>query len=149
MMYADASRFPRIHLDTKGVTEAIGLPEYSATIPTGTTPGKRWKRHDGAYDPSVNDPFWIIGEYGPEVDGYVKIFYHRPTVRVKALTDCMITIKAWHTAMMGDYCQKTFGYKPKVLSLRLTPFDRENKLVLVFKKSADAIIMKMWLSKNV
>jgi hypothetical protein len=44
--------------------EFDALPEYSATLPTGTTPGKRWRRHDGAYDPSCKKPQWLIGEYG-------------------------------------------------------------------------------------
>lgn len=148
MKYAYASRFERVTLDRKGAVDALSLPEYSATIPTGVTPGKQWRRHDGAYDPTVDDPLWLIGEYGPEVDGYCSIIYKRPTVRVKALTDCMITIRVWDTHPMGDYCQNTFGYKPKVMSLRLSPFDEANKLVLVFKKAADAIVMKMWLSKN-
>lgn len=147
-MYADTTRFERINLDRKGIVDALSLSEYSATIPTGVTPGKRWRRHDGIYDPTANDPFWLIGEFGPDVDGYCSIIYKRPTVKVKALTDCMIPIKIWDTALMGEYCQNTFGYKPKVLSLRLSPFDEANKLVLVFKKAADAIVMKMWLSKN-
>lgn len=43
------------------------LPEYSCSIPTGTTIGKRWKRHEGAYDQRFRaaggKPWWIIGEY--------------------------------------------------------------------------------------
>ncbi|MGD9915724.1 MAG: hypothetical protein AB7S80_16730 [Rhizobiaceae bacterium] len=48
--------------------EFSALPEYSATLPTGTTPGKRWRRHDGAHDEdflaSGGQPMWLIGEYG-------------------------------------------------------------------------------------
>lgn len=43
--------------------EFDALDEYSATLPTGARIGKRWKRHDGAFDPACKNPFWLIGEY--------------------------------------------------------------------------------------
>ncbi len=44
--------------------EFDSLPEYSCSIPTGTTIGKRWKRHDGIFDPTYKGPYyWYIGEY--------------------------------------------------------------------------------------
>lgn len=50
-----------IHLTRE---EFGALPEYSASLPTGTTPGKRWRRHDGAFDHACKQPQWLIGEYG-------------------------------------------------------------------------------------
>lgn len=47
------------------------LLEYSASLPTGTTIGKRWKRLDGAHDhafiKSGGKPRWMVGEYTREV----------------------------------------------------------------------------------
>lgn len=56
----DYTTLTPMHL-TKAEFEA--LDEYSATHPSGTTPGKRWRRHDGAHDPHCKTPVWIIGEY--------------------------------------------------------------------------------------
>lgn len=75
---------PPYHL-TKAEFEA--LPEYSATLPTGTTPGKMWKRHDGAHDPSCKEPFWILGQYDPEDDGKgpnIKINWYVPVLKLDA-----------------------------------------------------------------
>lgn len=69
------------------------LFEYSATIPTGTTPGKRWKRLDGAHDPSFRKsggvPKWVIGEYAPDCPAdakTIKINWYRPIICVRAAT---------------------------------------------------------------
>ena len=65
--------------------EFDALPEYSATLPTGTTPGKRWKRHDGLFDPTCTDPKWMIGEYDPIDDGKgstIKINWYWPVLVV-------------------------------------------------------------------
>lgn len=55
--------------------EFDALPEYSCSLPTGTTIGKRWKRNETAYcaEPVALHPFdgtvvrepprWILGEY--------------------------------------------------------------------------------------
>lgn len=40
--------------------ELRDLPEYSCTIPTGATPGKRWRR---ATPYTSKEPYWLIGEY--------------------------------------------------------------------------------------
>ncbi|WP_152338585.1 hypothetical protein [Pseudorhizobium banfieldiae] len=75
---------PGLHL-TRAEFEA--LDEYSATLPTGTTPGKRWRRHDGAYDPDCENPFWLIGEYDPDDDGKgpsIKINWYIPVISVAA-----------------------------------------------------------------
>ena len=62
------------------------LDEYSATLPTGTTPGKRWRRHDGAFDPSCEKPFWLIGEYAaiPDDPERVAINWYIPVLRMDA-----------------------------------------------------------------
>ena len=41
------------------------LPEYSASVPTGTTIGKRWKRRVG---PHEGPPTWQMGEYQEDSD---------------------------------------------------------------------------------
>ncbi|OCC05144.1 hypothetical protein BA190_09515 [Labrys sp. WJW] len=69
----------------------LDLPEYSTTFPTGTTPGKRWRRLDGAYDTVFirkgGKPKWMIGEYDPNDDGKgprIKINWYRPVIVVRA-----------------------------------------------------------------
>lgn len=42
-------------------TEFQSLLEYSTTIPTGTTIGKRWRRNTGEG--------WLMGEYIPDPQG--------------------------------------------------------------------------------
>jgi len=60
--------------------ELDGLAEYSCTVPTGTTIGKRWKRNDNAYRREIAHldfwngspvlerfpPNWLMGEYAPD-----------------------------------------------------------------------------------
>jgi len=41
--------------------EFDSLPEYSCTIPTGTTIGTRWKRGEPYHEPTA----WHLGEYVP------------------------------------------------------------------------------------
>ncbi len=66
------------------------LPEYSATLPTGTTPGKRWKRHDGVFDQEFRqaggEPFWLIGEFGTidEAAGTIAINWYIPVPDIRA-----------------------------------------------------------------
>jgi hypothetical protein len=75
---------PKLHLT---VAEFEALPEYSATFPTGQTPGKRWRRLDGAFDPTCLKPRWMIGEYDPNYDGKAKtirINWYAPVIRVPA-----------------------------------------------------------------
>ena len=47
------------------------LGEYSATLPTGVFPGKRWLRHDGVYDPRCppSERRWLLCQFSdPFVD---------------------------------------------------------------------------------
>lgn len=46
------------------------LPEYSCTIPTGTTIGKVWRRKKDYYDESKG---WLIGEYVTDPQGDPKM----------------------------------------------------------------------------
>ncbi|WP_036291520.1 hypothetical protein [Methylosinus sp. PW1] len=63
------------------------LREYSCSIPTGTTPGKRWKRLDGAFDPHCKQPRWMIGEYGDLVGkNEIMINWYRPIITMRAST---------------------------------------------------------------
>lgn len=55
--------------------EFDSLPEYSCTLPTGTTIGKKWKRNIHAFDPRYHDPRtgntiddWYLCEYVPHTD---------------------------------------------------------------------------------
>jgi hypothetical protein len=41
--------------------EMDALPEYSASIPTGKTLGKRWRR--GVRQAAAASPRWVVGEY--------------------------------------------------------------------------------------
>lgn len=45
--------------------DLAALPEYSCTLPTGTTIGTRWRRDLNAYraDRRGAPPEWVIGEY--------------------------------------------------------------------------------------
>ena len=43
------------------------LLEYSTTLPTGTTIGKKWKRR---VPPSGSNPTWFLGEYVEDVEPY-------------------------------------------------------------------------------
>lgn len=46
--------------------EVRALPEYSCTLPTGTTVGKKWKRHEPYRRHCQDDPgcgHWFLGEY--------------------------------------------------------------------------------------
>ena len=56
--------------------ELSALPEYSCSIPTGTTIGKRWRRDVQFNTPRAKgqtiEPEWMIGEYYelPESERY-------------------------------------------------------------------------------
>lgn len=77
----------------------MALPEYSGSMPTGTTPGKTWRREDGIYDPRARNLAWrkanvrwvivqyqACGEKTAEFpDGkMVRTVYYKPVFRVKA-----------------------------------------------------------------
>lgn len=70
--YTDA--LPLVTMDRR---EFDDLNEYSASYPTGVTLGKRWRRHDGAFDPSCpqSEWTWLLCEYVecPEDPGYLTV----------------------------------------------------------------------------
>jgi hypothetical protein len=70
------------------VAEFNELPEYSMSLPTGTTIGKRWRRHCWGVE-QKNAPLhrqvWMLGEYAASKepatrlapDGFVDIIWRR------------------------------------------------------------------------
>ena len=67
------------------------LSEYSASYPTGTTPGKIWRTEINCYHHQFiragGKPRWIIRQYDPNhrpEDPRIKILQFRPVFRVKA-----------------------------------------------------------------
>ena len=70
--------------------EFTSLSEYSCSLPTGTTPGKRWRRLDGAFDHAWKAaggvPRWIVGEYAaiPGDPKNIKINWYRPVICIPA-----------------------------------------------------------------
>ncbi|GAH84170.1 unnamed protein product [marine sediment metagenome] len=77
------------------------LPEYSTSIPTGTTAGKQWKRHTyvleikgregrkyyAGYVPSkeyrIIEDYWTMGEYGEPEGDQVPIKWRRIVLKNK------------------------------------------------------------------
>lgn len=80
---AKGPTFEPLHL-TKAEFDA--LDEYSATLPTGTVAGKRWKRHDGVYDPACKKPVWLVGEYVALFgrDDCIMVKWYMPVPRLDA-----------------------------------------------------------------
>lgn len=57
---------PRLRLTPQQFED---LRDYSASYPTGTTPGKMWRRLDGAFDYAFiragGKPYWMVMQYDP------------------------------------------------------------------------------------
>lgn len=89
---ADWLELPPFHLTMEQFKR---LPEYSATVPTGVTLGKTWKRHNGAHDPAFRlaggRPRWIICRYEDapaqvirgKLTQMCKTATYRPVIKVK------------------------------------------------------------------
>ena len=96
------AEFPRLHLTPRQFDD---LPDYSASYPTGTTPGKMWRRLDGAFDHAFiqagGQPYWMVMQYDPaapsdaEIDAMdargeprprIKILRFKPIIVVHAAT---------------------------------------------------------------
>jgi hypothetical protein len=87
--HANLDAFPPIRLSSSAFS---ALREYSRTLPTGTTIGKRWKRNarDGYYFPVdvwglrfvfPAPPRWMMGEYAEStLPGMVDILWYRVEV---------------------------------------------------------------------
>lgn len=65
---------PRLRLTPQQFED---LRDYSASYPTGTTPGKMWRRLDGAFDHAFiragGQPYWIVMQYDPAAPSDVEI----------------------------------------------------------------------------
>lgn len=89
MSGANLDAFPLLRLSPATLA---ALPEYSRTLPTGKTIGKRWKRNarDGYYFPIdvwglrfvfPAPPRWMVGEYAESaLPGMVDIHWYRVEV---------------------------------------------------------------------
>lgn len=71
---------PTLPIESQALRE---LPEYSCSIPTGVTAGKRWKR-DSMWHAKrrlgPGEPMWVVCEFYeiPGRDDYMGIRYFRP-----------------------------------------------------------------------
>lgn len=89
--------FPPIRLSPSALA---ALPEYSRTLPTGKTIGKRWRRNarDGYYFPIdvwglrfvfPAPPRWMVGEYAESaLPGMVDIHWYRVEVDGEEVKQC-------------------------------------------------------------
>lgn len=82
MIKGNIRDLPRLRLTE---SEFRALLDYSGSLPTGTTIGKRWKRLDGVYDREWvrrgGKPAWMVGEYydiGSETQ--IGIRWYRPVI---------------------------------------------------------------------
>lgn len=79
---------PRLQIT---MAEALRLPEYSASAPTGVTIGKRWRRYDGSFDRDFirrgGKPQWFICEYAESERGpdWAATIMYRAVIRVPAV----------------------------------------------------------------
>ena len=55
------------------------LLEYSCSLPTGTTAGKRWKRGWPYVEPRIS---WLMGEYGQAIGDSVPIIWRSIYIQV-------------------------------------------------------------------
>lgn len=160
MKYAHYAKFERVRLLAADIYSWLNQPEYSASMPSAVVPGKRWRRHDGSFDPSWPDPAWLLCEYGPEVigdDGLSRcaIVMKRPLIRIQAISDRMFVVKGadlldrvfttvskkqreqgvrgvLYTQELINFCEETFGYLPKrTVLINLTPLDTRNRAAFV------------------
>ncbi len=101
MSNTDLDTFPPIRLSRSALA---ALDEYSRTLPTGTTIGKRWKRNanDGRYFPIdvwglrfvfPVPPRWTMGEYAESaLPGMVEILWYRVEVVEEEGKRCASTL---------------------------------------------------------
>ena len=97
------ANFPILRLTA---SEFAALPDYSCSLPTGTTIGKRWRRLDGSHDrrfiASGGKPRWIVGEYTRDVVTSNRVVVGDrgpdpagPLVNLRCMIDCQVEIR-WH-----------------------------------------------------
>ena len=92
------------------------LGEYSASYPTGTTPGKKWRTELNAYDRRFylggGKTRWIIRQYDPEAKPYdkddksthgdIKILQFRPVFRVPATSVICVDKEQQHMFLLDQ-----------------------------------------------
>lgn len=90
--------------------EFMELSDYSASLPTGTTPGKTWRRLDGDFDlewkQNGGQPRWMIGQYDPQCPKdaeTIRILWFRPILTMRAEIP-YVTLKRsmWIPARFGS-----------------------------------------------
>ena len=140
MLYSRFADFERVSLTLAQIAAWRKESEYSATYPTGVIPGKRWLRNDGHFDPTCNDPGWLLCEYSEAfigADGHerCKVLMKRAVIRVPAMTDRMYVVRrrdieraiasipvedrkegergVRYTKTVIEFCEQTFGYMPE------------------------------------
>lgn len=59
--------------------ELESMPEYSTTLPTGTTVGKLWKRNLNVHHRRA-EPRWLVCMYGPDSDPKMVAIWHAEVV---------------------------------------------------------------------
>lgn len=78
--------FPRMRITWQAFSK---LDEYSASYPTGVTPGKRWRRLDGAHDPRSHlprshphrvVPRWYVLEYVEVDEKHCAVKWYKPVL---------------------------------------------------------------------
>lgn len=149
MKYGHYSKFEKVLLTASTIAEWMKTSEYSGTMPSGVIPGKKWRRHDGCFDPTCDDPGWLLCEYSEAFigdDGHerCKILMKRAVIRVPAISDRMFVINAKdmerairpvptaarkdgergvrYAPELIDFCEQTFGYLPeRLVEARLMP----------------------------
>jgi hypothetical protein len=90
------------------------LSDYSASLPTGTKPGKMWRRLDGDFDLEWKrrggQPRWMIGQYDPECPDdadSIRVFWYRPIITMRAeVPHVRLTPSMWVPARYGSVDQK-------------------------------------------
>lgn len=140
MRYGHYATFEKVRLTIADIALWRKESEYSATMPTGVIPGKKWRRHDGSFDPTVDDPAWLLCEYSePFKDAAgverCKVLMKRAVIRTAAVTDRMYVVLGKENtgriietipsnertgkegvrlaAPIVEYCMETFGYAPE------------------------------------
>lgn len=140
MRYSRFADFEKVRLNLSQIVEWAKASEYSATLPTGVIPGKRWRRNDGHFDPTCDDPGWLLCEYSEPfigADGHerCKVLMKRAVIRTAAVSDRMYVVLGKKNvtrtiesipsnertgkeglrfaAPIVEYCLETFGYAPE------------------------------------
>lgn len=114
--------------------EFTKLGEYSGSLPTGTTPGKMWRRLDGDFDLELKrqggSPLWMIGQYDPncpEDAPRIAIHWYRPVITLVADIPFVVMRDSMMSAEMlaNAAARNAFGVKDPLSYMMLTSEIRE------------------------